>query len=227
MSDISQLYLTAAELSEQGERVVCIDEMSGIQALERVLPDLPVRPGKVQRREFEYIRHGTQCLIASFDVVRGEVFSPTIGEQRTEIDFAEHLRRTLATDESVKRWHIVLDGLNTHQSEALVRLVVELEGLDIELGVKAKCGILQSMPTRTAFLSDSSHQIVFPYTPKHCSWLNQIEIWFSILVRKLLRRGNFSSKADLKAQILAFIDYFNRTMAKPFQWTFKDKLLAI
>jgi len=106
-------------------------------------------------------------------VVRGEVFSPTIGEQRTEIDFAEHLRRTLATDESVKRWHIVLDGLNTHQSEALVRLVVELEGLDIELGVKGKCGILQSMPTRTAFLSDSSQQ---KRVPLHAQALFHSEI---------------------------------------------------
>lgn len=215
------------EREQQGERTVCVDEMTGIQALERTEKDLPLRPGLVQRREFEYIRHGTQTLIANFNVATGQIIAPTCGDTRTESDFAAHISTTIKNDPDASKWDFIVDCLNTHQSESLVRLVVELEGWEIDLGIKGESGILKSMQTRAAFLSDPTHRIVFHYTPKHSSWLNQIEIWFSILVRKLLRRTSFSSKADLKTRILDFIDYFNRTMAQPFKWTYKGKLLAM
>jgi transposase len=218
-------YAAAPAIAARGGHVMSTDEMTGIQALERAAPTLPVRPGRVERREFEYVRHGTQTLIANWDVVQGRVLAPSIGPTRTEADFAAHIDRTLATDPDVE-WVFVTDRLNTHQSESLVRLVAARCGIVDDLGTKDKTGILRSMPTRAAFLSDPTHRLRFVYTPKHCSWLNQVEIWFSILVRKLLRRGTFASTDDLRQRLLAFIAYFNQTMARPFKWTFTGRPLA-
>lgn len=182
-------------------------------------------PGQRERQEFEYSRHGTQTLMASFDVATGRIAKGTVGDSRNEADFLAHLHAVMATDPNATQWHLVMDCLNTHQSESLVRYVAELEGVDIDLGKKGQSGIVKSMATRAAFLKETTHKVVFHFTPKHCSWLNQIEIWFSILVRKLLRRASFCNTADLKARILDFIAYFNDTMAKPFKWTYQGKAL--
>ena len=190
--------------------------MTGIQALERIAPTKPVRPGLVERREFEYVRHGTQSLIANFEIVTGQVVAPSLGPTRTEVDFAQHIAQTIAVDPA-GNWVFIVDQLNIHQSEALVRLVAHQCGITEELGVKGERGSLRSMATRAAFLSDASHRIQFVYVPKHTSWLNQVEIWFSILMRRVLKRGNFASVEELRLRILEFIAYFNQT-AKPFKW---------
>jgi transposase len=226
VTDICTVYRDAPALAAQGERVVSTDELTGVQALERKAPNLPLAPGKVERREFEYIRHGTRAFILSRDVVSGHLLAPTCGPTRTEADFLGHVQGVVATDPTATRWHFVVDNLNTHQSESLVRWVAPKSELALDLGEKGKRGILHTQPSRAAFLSDPSHRMVFHYTPKHCSWLNQIEIWLSILVRKLLKRGSFVTVEELTTKVLAFIDYYNRTMAKPFKWTYQGKPLV-
>jgi transposase len=216
-----EVYAKAPQRAKQGERTISMDELTGVQALDRKHPDLPMQPGHVLRREFEYIRHGTLSWFINFDVVSGHVIEPSWGPTRTEEDALAHFRRLIASDLKATKWHIILDNLNIHQSEALVRWVAGREGIAPEtLGVKGKSGILQSMESRAAFLHDPTHSVVLYYTPKHASWMNQVEIWLSILVRKLLKRGKFSSLDDLRDQILAFIAYYNCTMAKPIKWTY-------
>ncbi len=212
-------------MAENGVRLVSVDEKPGIQALEDTHERLLMSPGQVEKREFEYSRHGTQCLLASMEVATGKILAAHVQSTRTEEDFLALIQDTVACD-PLASWYVVVDNLNTHQSASLVEWVADEVEYGGELGVKGKEGILKSMKTRREFLSDPSNRIQFVYTPKHCSWLNQIELWFSILVRRLLKRSSFCSTAALRNRILEFIEFFNEHMAKPFEWTYKGKPLA-
>ena len=222
---ICNLYKQTPELARQGTHVISIDEKTGIQALKRIAPDLPLRQGTPKRMEYEYKRNGTLCLIPSFDVATGKIAKYSIGSQRKEVDFERIIKRTVDSDVEAK-WIFICDQLNTHKSESLVRFIAQSIGYKGDLGIKEKEGILKNMDSRAAFLTDPSHRIRIVYTPKDCSWLNQVECWFSILTRKLLKKGNFTSKKNLRKQMRAFIRYFNRTIARPFNWTYTGKPLS-
>jgi hypothetical protein len=224
VKQVCDLYQAAPAMHEAGVHVMSSDEKTGIQALERKHPDKPMQPGRVKLLEHEYIRHGTQALIANLEVATGQCVAPSIGDTRKEADFVAHIEQTVELDPA-GTWIFIADQLNTHKSESLVRFVAQACDIEDDLGIKGKEGILQSQATRAAFLQDATHRIRFVYTPTHTSWLNQIEIWFSILVRRLLKRGTFSSVNELRERILAFIDYFNKTMAKPFKWTYAGRPL--
>lgn len=218
-------YLEAPRrLAEENIHTISTDEKTGIQALERIRATLPMKPGRIEGVEFEYTRHGTVCLIANFDVVTGRIIAPTIQATRTEEDFVKHIGQTIDLYPE-DGWIFVVDNLNTHVSAKLVELVAEKCGIEEDLGKKEKRGILKSVASRQRFLATLSHRIRFVYTPKHTSWLNQIEIWFSILVRRFLKRGNFKSTEELTERLHAFIGYFNTTMAKPFKWTYTGRPL--
>ena len=222
---ICALYQQAQDAAAQGQLTFSVDEMTGIEALERIAPDHPMQPGQPVLGEFEYERHGTLSLLAGMDVADGKV-QACCGPTRNEADFVELIDGLVQAHPQALGFNFVLDNLNTHQSESLVRYVARDAAIaESLLGVKGKEGVLKSQESRARFLSDPTHRISFCYTPKHASWMNQIEIWFGILMRKVIRRGNFAPLADLKHKLEAFVDYFNRTMAKPFKWTYQGKPL--
>ncbi len=224
--EISELYINASET--EGVQIYSTDEKMGIQAREHKNPSIHMQPGQPERIDPEYIRHGTSGIIASRNVATGEITAPMVQPTRTEVDFAQHIEDVFNLNPN--SIHIfILDNLNTHKSESLVRFVAKTENIaPSELGIKDKKGILKNQASREAFLSDPSHCVRFVFTPKHCSWLNQIECWFGIITRRLLnRRASFLSVTDLEQKINAFIEHYNRFLAKPFNWNYKGKLLKV
>jgi len=221
---VCQTYLDAPRLYHQfNTHTVCVDEMTSLQANERHAETKLPKPGQIAKEEFQYTRHGTVCVTANWHVVEGQIVAPTISETRDNEDFAGHIQQTIATDPEAG-WIFVVDNLNTHCGEPLVRVVANLLGIpDESLGAVKKKGVLETMSTRKAFLSDLTHRIRFVYLPKHSSWLNQIEIIFGIINRRVMRRGNFVSKLDLVQKLERFITYFNETIAKPMNWTYTGR----
>jgi hypothetical protein len=217
---VCQTYLTAAMNEAMGIHTMSVDEKTGIQALGREAPTKPMEPGKPERIEYNYDRHGTLCLFGNLNVATGKIVAPKLQATRTSEDFADNIDAIIATDPKAE-WVFVCDNLNTHLSATLVMLVAVLCEIPLDsLGKEGKRGILKSQATRKAFLEEASHRIRFVYTPKHCSWLNQIEIWFSGLSRRVLRRGDFDSLETLQKKILAYIEFYNQT-ATPMNWKCK------
>lgn len=171
--------------------VVCIDEKTGMQAIERKHPDHPAKPGELRRREFEYIRHGTQTLMASFEITTGEVLSHC-GATRKGPDL-EAFMDCVAARYPTGTVHVVWDNLNTHVNRE----------------------------RWTSFNARHGGRFVFHFTPKHASWVNQIELWFGIFAKRSLRNASLKSVEELRALTQAFVDHWNRFDKHPFSWTFK------
>lgn len=221
---VCQAYRDAPPLYSQfNTHTVCVDEMTSLQANERQAPLKPPKPDQIAKEEFQYTRHGTICVTANWHVTQGQILAPTISETRDNQDFAQHIQQTIDTDPAAG-WVFIVDNLNTHCGEPLIRMVAEQLGIDpASLGAVKKSGVLKSMATRRAFLSDPSHRIRFVFLPKHSSWLNQIEIVFGIINRRVMRLGNFTSQLDLIEKLKRFIDYFNATFAQPMNWTYTGR----
>lgn len=222
MKEVCQLYLHASWLNEtKGTHVVCVDEMTSLQANERRAPGKRPRPGQSGKLECQYTRHGTLSLTGSWDVVAGQLIESAIAKTRNAEDFAAHILKTVESDPAGE-WVFLMDNLNTHYGEPIVRAIAKLLEIDeATLGNKKKRkGILGSVASRRKFLTDPSHRIRFVFIPKHSSWLNQIERVFGVISTRVMRNGSFSSVLDLKEKLEDFIAYFNQTFAKPISWKY-------
>ncbi len=217
--DICRLYLDAPALQQRGELVICVDEKTGIQALERARPTRPTEPRHDERRDYEYIRHGTRCLTASRVVATGEVLGRVTAHRGTW-DFVRHIHQVVQHFPDAGKFHWVMDNLNTHWTFELCQYLGKLSG------VWEHRPSLRTGAARRAFLTDPSHKHVVHFTPKHGSWMNQMEIWFGVLTRKLLRRGDFHSVTELSERIEQYIGYYNSHLACPYEWTYTGKPLV-
>jgi len=216
---ICKLYLDAPRLYQQGQLVVCCDEKTGMQVLERKFPTQPVQPGKPEKREHEYIRHGTRALIASFVVPTGQVLA-NLGATRTSNDFAAHLDHVATQFPNMHQFHWIVDNLNTHWSLPVCRVIARLCDLSFEPEQ------LRMGAERRTFLSDPNHKHVFHFTPIHGSWLNQVELWFSTLSRRWLGRGDFCSVGAFDADFWRYLDHHNSHRAHPYRWTYTGEPLV-
>jgi len=224
---ISDIYTNSDKYAEKGTVIVSTDEKTGIQALEHKHPVKLVIPGFAMKIEQEYKRNGTTVLIASRDINSGKII-PMLNPTRTEEDFIIHIKEVLKTFDDANKIILIMDQLNTHMSESMVKLIADECNIDFELGIKGKSGILKSMKTRAEFLEDKSHKVHIVYTPKHCSWLNQIELWFGIMTKQLLnKRSSFKSVEELNSKIMEYIEYYNNNLAKKFKWSYSGKVLRI
>lgn len=216
---ICQLYVRSPMLYQQGELVICTDEKTGMQILQRKYPTQLARPGHPEKREHEYIRHGTRALIASFVVPTGEVVW-NLGPTRTSIDFATHLKQVADHFRTWSRITWVMDNLNTHWSQQACEVLAALNGLVFEPKR------LSTGAERRAFLTDPEHRYRFVFTPTHGSWLNQVELFFSVLARRFLQRGDFACAAEFEERLAAYLEAYNAREKHPYRWTYTGQPLV-
>lgn len=221
MALICELIVEVSRSNGSPFHLVSVDEKTGVQALERIHEGQGVQIGKERRIEYEYERNGTTCLMAAIDVAKGRVVANRIHPTRKEEDFLAFIQLTVSQYPCEDQIIFLADQLNTHMSEALVKWVAEQIQFDQPLGKKRYKGILKDMGSRRQFLEEEHHRIRFVFTPKHCSWLNPIENWFSKLQRHVIRYGNFSSLEEVEHKIKAYIQFYNQCLVKPFKWKFK------
>lgn len=193
MQEIVGLYLHPPPDST----VLCFDERTGMQALQPKYPTRPMRPGQIERREFEYVRHGTLDLLAALDVHSGHVHAACY-ERHRQWEVADFFAWLLPQMPRRKRIHLIMDNLKVHQTETVQRV-----------------------------LSRYEHRLHVHWLPVHASWLNPIEIFFSIFNRRVMRRGEFGSPDALADQAIGFIDWYDAHQAKPFNWTYTGQPLAV
>ena len=216
---ICQLYVRSPALVQQGELVICADEKTGMQVLQRKYPTQPARPGHPEKREHEYIRHGTRALIASFVVPTGEVVW-SLGPTRTSVDFARHLQKVARHFRDWSRITWVVDNLNTHWSREVCEVLAALNRRTPDARQ------WRTGAERRAFLTDPEHAFRFVFTPKHGSWLNQVELWFRVLARRFLKRGDFASAAEFEERLGRYLDHYNAHQAHPYRWTYTGQPLV-